>query len=163
MSLRVFSYIFVLVGVCLPGCRVHRQASFNSGLQENATRVSHTTQNRKDTGFVVSVTTGSGSCSEWKYTETYYPPAQEDSIPRLQSRSWEGKRSTAEISNCRRENIGSISITQSADTTVRQTSASTQSVSEKEVAPSLPGAFLKIVLIMIGLVIAAWYLFKGKY
>lgn len=162
MNLRVFSYIFVLVGVCLPGCRVHRQASFNSGLQENTTQVSHTAQSREDTGSVVSVTTGSNSGSEWKYTETYYPPAPEDSIPKLKSRSWSGKRSASETNNFLQGNTATKTTIQSADTTGRQTFASVQSVTEKEVAPSLSGAFLKIALIMMSLAIAIRYLFKDK-
>jgi len=40
--------------------------------------------------------------------------------------------------------------------------ASVRSVSEKESIPTLGKVFLKIGLIMIGLAIAAWYLFRDK-
>ena len=143
MKVFAFSYFVVLVGVCLPGCRVHRQASLSTDLQENATRISHATRIHEDTVSVVSVATGSSSGIEWKYTETYYPSVPEDTVPKLKSRSWEGKRT-------------------SSDTTDRRATASVRSVSEKESTPTLGKAFLKIGLIMIGLAIAAWYLFRDK-
>lgn len=95
MKVFAFSYFVVLVGVCLPGCRVHRQASLSTDLQENATRISHATRIHEDTVSVVSVATGSSSGIEWKYTETYYLPVPEDTVPKLKSRSWEGKRTSS--------------------------------------------------------------------
>ena len=151
MKVFAFSYFVVLVGVCLPGCRVHRQASLSTDLQENATRISHATRIHEDTVSVVSVATGSSSGIEWKYTETYYPSVPEDTVPKLKSRSWEGKRTSSDTNVYNAQNADRKTVFQFADTTDRRATASVRSVSEKEVTPILGKAFLKIGLIMIGL------------
>ena len=132
MKVFAFSYFVVLVGVCLPGCRVHRQASLSTDLQENATRISRATR------------------------------IHEDTVPKLKSRSWEGKRTSSDTNVYNAQNADRKTVFQFADTTDRRATASVRSVSEKESIPTLGKVFLKIGLIMIGLAIAAWYLFRDK-
>lgn len=120
MKVFAFSYFVVLVGVCLPGCRVHRQASLSTDLQENATRISRATRIHEDTVSVVSVATGSSSGIEWKYTETYYPSVPEDTVPKLKSRSWEGKRTSSDTNVYNAQNADRKTVFQFADTTDRR-------------------------------------------
>ena len=155
-------FLFCCFGCCLPGCRVHRQAALSTDLQENATRISRATRIHEDTVSVVSVATGSSSGIEWKYTETYYPSVPEDTVPKLKSRSWEGKRTSSDTNVYNAQNADRKTVFQFADTTDRRATASVRSVSEKESIPTLGKVFLKIGLIMIGLVIPAWYQLRDK-
>lgn len=154
-------FFIILCFVCfLPGCRVHRQVSSCSDTQVNSSRISHVEQTREDSASAISHTSVSVAGDEWRYTETYYPPTPGDTVPKLQSRSWEGRHSVSEINTSLQENTSSETTTQSIDTTHKQTTVSSQSVSEKKVAPSVSGTFLTIGFILSGLAIAIWYLSK---
>ena len=154
-------FFIILCFVCfLPGCRVHRQVSSCSEAHVNSSQISHVEQSRKDSASAISQTSVSAAGDEWRYTETYYPPTPGDTIPKLQSRSWEGRHSVSETNTSLQENTGSETTTQSIDTTHKQTTVLAQSVSEKKVAPSVSGTFLTIGLILSGLAIAVWYLSK---
>lgn len=160
MRMLVFPYLFVLVGVCLSGCRVHRQASFSADLQENSGQISQSIHIQKDTASVVSVTTGVSSGVEWKYTETYYPQTLSDTVPKLKSRSWEGKRSVCQINASSSENMVSDVDSRSFDTTNTQKISSIHSETKKEMHTSFWESFLKISLIMIVLV---FYVLNDKF